>query len=282
MDVRDALAIAAACLVMSGCSSAPRTAEGPVRVEVARTAAGYVLLRGGEPYLVRGAGMEVDDIARFAARGGNSIRTWTTDSRVQDVGELLDAAHAHGVTVALGLPMRPERHGFDYDDAVAVAAQRESFRDDILRYRGHPALLAWIVGNELNHSHTNPRVFEAVEDVARMIKSLDPNHPVTTALAGFNTDVLAEALARAPSLDFLSFQLYGGLFSLPEGIRSSGFTQPFMITEWGTIGYWEMEKTSWGAPVELTSSEKADVILRAWREVLAGLDEQLVGSYVFF
>ena len=282
MDVRDALAIAAACLVMSGCSSAPRTAEGPVRVEVARTAAGYVLLRGGEPYLVRGAGMEVDDIARFAARGGNSIRTWTTDSRVQDVGELLDAAHAHGVTVALGLPMRPERHGFDYDDAVAVAAQRESFRDDILRYRDHPALLAWIVGNELNHGYTNPRVFDAVEDVVRMIRELDPNHPVTTALAGFNTDVLAEALARAPSLDFLSFQLYGGLFSLPEGIRSSGFTQPFMITEWGTIGYWEMEKTSWGAPVELTSSEKADVILRAWREVLAGLDEQLVGSYVFF
>lgn len=281
MTVRDALSVAA-CLAMTACSSAPRAAEGPVRVEVVKTDTGYVLMRGGEPYVVRGAGMAVDDVARFAARGGNSIRTWSTDSHVQDVGELLDRAHAHGVTVSLGLPMEPERHGFDYDDPAAVAAQRESFRDDILRYRDHPALLAWIVGNELNHSYRNPRVFDAVEDVARMIEELDPNHPVTTALAGFHREVIAEALARAPSLDFLSFQLYGSLFSLPERIRATGFTRPFMVTEWGTLGYWEMEKTAWGAPVELTSSEKADVIQRAWREVLTAFPGQLVGSHVFF
>jgi hypothetical protein len=282
MNARTPHFIVAVSLLMTACSSAPPAAEGPVKVEVVRSGGGYVLMRGGEPYTVRGAGMVVDDVARFAANGGNSIRTWTTDSRVQDVGELLDAAHAHGVTVALGLSMTPERHGFDYDDPAAVAAQRESLRDDILRYRDHPALLAWIVGNELDHSYTNPRVFDAVEGVARMIKSLDPNHPVSTALAGFNTGVLAEALARAPSLDFLSFQLYGALFSLPEGIRVAGFTRPFMVTEWGTIGYWEMEKTSWGAPVELTSSEKADVIQRAWDEVLTTFQGQLIGSYVFF
>jgi hypothetical protein len=43
-----------------------------------------------------------------------------------------------------------------------------------------------------------------------------------------------------------------------------------------------MEKTPWGAPVELTSSEKADVLLRAHREVLSAFDGQLIGSYVFF
>jgi len=281
MNVRLLLPAALACLAMTACSSAPRAPQGPVKVEIVRTDAGYVLMRGGEPYVVRGAGMAVDDIARFAAHGGNSIRTWTTDSRGQDLGRLLDEAQAHGVTVAVGLPMRPERHGFDYDDAAAVAAQRESFRDDILRYRDHPALLAWIVGNELNHSYTNPRVWDAVEDVARMIHELDPNHLVTTALESFRPDQVAEALARAPSLDFLSFQLYGGLFSLPERVRSVGLTRPFMVTEWGTIGYWEMEKTSWGAPVELTSSEKADVIQRAWREVLLSFPGQLIGSYVF-
>jgi beta-galactosidase/beta-glucuronidase len=190
MYVRRALTLVVACLVMTACSSAPRTGQGPVKVEIVRTETGYMLMRDGEPYVVRGAGMEIDDVARFAANGGNSIRTWTTQSRVQDTGELLDAAHAHGVTVALGLPMKPERHGFDYGDPLAVAAQRESLRGDILRYRHHPALLAWIVGNELNHSYTDPRVFDAVEDVARMIKALDPSHPVTTALAGFYPDVV--------------------------------------------------------------------------------------------
>ena len=267
---------------MTAGTSASRATQGPVKVEVVKGRDGYVLLRGGEPYTIRGAGMVFDDVARFAANGGNSIRNWTTDSRVQDVGQLLDAAQAHGVTVALGLPMRPERHGFDYDDPAAVAAQRETLRADILRYRDHPALLAWIVGNELDHSSTNPRVWDAVEDVARMIAALDPNHPVTTALAGYHPKIADEVLARAPSLDFLSFQLYGSLFSLPERIRSSGFSRPFMVTEWGTIGYWEMEKTGWGAPVELTSSEKADVIARGWREVLSAFPGQLIGSYVFF
>lgn len=283
MNVGQLLYIAAASLLVTACSSAPRAAQGPVKVEVVRTDAGYVLLRGGEPYVIRGAGMAVNDIARFAARGGNSIRTWTTDDHIQDVGKLLDEAHAHGVTVALGLSMAAERHEFDYDDPVAVAAQRESFRDDILRYRDHPALLAWIVGNELNHSYTNPRVFDTVEDVTRMIRELDPNHPVTTALQGFFPAVVAEALARAPSLDFLSFQVYGSVFYLPARIRAFGFTQPFMVTEWGTLGYWEMEETAWGAPVELTSSEKADVLQRVWREVLtAAFPGQLIGSYVFF
>jgi exo-beta-1,3-glucanase (GH17 family) len=281
MNVRHVLAIVAACLAMTACSSASGAAKGPVKVEVVRTDAGYVLLRGGEPYTVRGAGMATDDIARFAAYGGNSIRTWTTRDSPQDIGQLLDEAQAHGVTVALGLPMRAERHGFDYDDPAAVAAQRESFREDILRYRDHPALLAWIIGNELNHSYTNPRVWDAVEDVARMIEELDPNHPVTTALAGFYPQVVAEVLERAPSLDFLSAQLYGSLFGLPAKVAEAGFTGPFMVTEWGTIGYWEMEKTPWGAPVELTSSEKADVIARAWREVLSTFPGQLIGSYVF-
>jgi hypothetical protein len=267
---------------MTACSLAPPLAAGPVKTEVVRTGNGYVLLRGGEPYVVRGAGMVTDDIARFAAHGGNSIRTWTTDSRIQDIGKLLDQAQRHRVTVALGLPMKAERYGFDYDDPVAVAAQRESLRDEILRYRDHPALLAWIVGNELDLGYTNPRVFDAVEDVARMIRALDPNHPVTTALAGFHPAVVAEAIAQAPSLDFLSFQLYGSLFSLPGSIRVAGFSPPFMVTEWGTIGYWEAEKTSWGAPVELTSSEKADVIQHAWREVLGDFPGQLIGSYVFF
>jgi hypothetical protein len=281
MNVRHVLSIAAASCLMTACSSGPRTADGPIKVEVVRTDAGYVLLRGGEPYVVRGTGMAVDDIARFAAQGGNSIRTWTTDDHPQDIGKLLDEAHKHGVTVALTLPMGSERHHFDYDDAAAVAAQRESFRDDILRFRNHPALLMWIVGNELNHSYTNPRVFDAVNDVARMIHELDPNHPVTTALEAFKPGAVADALARAPELDFLSFQLYGNLFTLAERIQSAGFTKPFMVTEWGTIGYWEMEKTPWRAPVELTSSEKADVILRGWSEVLAPFQGRLLGSYVF-
>jgi exo-beta-1,3-glucanase (GH17 family) len=184
--------------------------------------------------------------------------------------------------VALGLPVKSERGGFDYNDPDAVATQLQLVRGEVLKYRDHPALLFWIVGNELNHSYTNPRVYDAVNEIAEMIHDLDPHHPVTTTISGFKPAVNAEIHARAPALDFISFQMYGSLFGLPEQLIETGFDQPFMMTEWGTVGYWEMEKTQWGVPFETTSSEKADIIARAHREILAPLEGQLIGSYVFF
>ena len=270
-----------ACL-MTACSSESDRPPSPVRVEVVATERGYMLLRGGEPYMAKGAGMVVDDIERFAAHGGNSIRTWSTNSKGQDTRALLDAAHAQGVTVALGLAMRPERHGFDYDAAGAVAAQLELMRQEVLKYRDHPALLLWVIGNELNHSYRNPRVYDAVNDVAKMINELDPYHPTTTTTSGFKPEVNAEILARAPALDFISFQMYGSIFDLQARLDRSGFDAPFLVTEWGAIGYWETDETDWGVPFETTSSEKADVFLRAYQDVLQPLDGQLLGSYVFF
>lgn len=145
--------------------------------------------------------MAVDDIQRFAAAGGNSIRNWNTMQPEQDTLALLDKAHAHGVTVALGLAMTPERHGFDYDDPDAVAAQLKIMRAEVLKYRSHPAVLVWVVGNELDHEYENPRVYDAVNDVAEMIRELDRCHPTTTTTSGFKPEVNVEIVARAPALD---------------------------------------------------------------------------------
>ena len=252
-----------------------------IRVEVVKTDDGYQLYRGGKPYFIKGAGREFGDIASLAAHGGNSIRNWTTVNDVETAQEVLDVAHAHGVTVALCLPMAAEHWGFDYDDEEAVAAQLEQFRADVLKYRNHPALLAWIIGNELNFDYTNSKVYDAVNDISKMIHELDPNHPTTTTVAGLFPEVLADISERAPDLDFVSLQAYGQLFGLPEFIAETGYDQPFFVTEWGAIGWWEVDKTTWGAPLEANSTEKAQTYLRAYREKLEPMEEQLIGSYVF-
>jgi hypothetical protein len=262
---------------IAACAPGTPVNMSPVKVEIVTTDAGYQLMRGGEPYFINGAGMGINDIERFAAHGGNSIRTWNT----LNAKALLDLAQEHGVTVALGLPMRPERHGLDYDDPDSVAAQFEMMREEVLKYRDHPALLAWIIGNELNETNTNPAVYDAVNNVAALIHELDPNHPTTTTTSGFKPDVNAVIQSRAPELDFISFQMYGSLFDLPKRLADSGFDGPFAVTEWGTIGYWEMETASWGVPIEMTSSEKADKIQSAYRDILAPLEGKLIGSYVF-
>ena len=253
----------------------------PIKVEIAKTDSGYQLLRGGQPYVIKGAGMGEDDIERFAAHGGNSIRTWSTDNDAQDTLKLLDAAYKHGVTVALCLAMQTERWGFDYNDDDAVAAQLAEFRHEVSKYKDHPALLFWIVGNELNHGYTNGKVYDAVSDVVDMIHELDPNHPVTTTIAGLSPAVVRDVEARAPNLDFLSFQLYGDLFVLPQLVKDAGVEQPFMVTEWGAIGYWEVETTAWQAPIEANSTEKAATFRRGMQDVLDSMGGQLIGSYAF-
>ena len=273
------------CTVMilcTACSSDSSDTRSPIRVEIEHTEDGYRLLRAGEPYAVHGAGMVINDIERFAASGGNSIRTWNTAYEGQDMGQLLDDAHTHGVTVAMGLPMGHERHGFDYDDQEAVAEQLEFMRGEVLKYRDHPAVLVWVIGNELNLQYENPRVWDAVNDVAEMIDELDPYHPTTTTTAGFNPAVNAEILARAPALDFIGFQMYSSIFRFPEWLAEDGFDRPFMVTEWGTIGYWEVPTTDWGAPIEVHSSDKAGRYLRAYRDILEPLEGQLIGTYAFY
>ncbi|MEM9690617.1 MAG: glycoside hydrolase family 2 TIM barrel-domain containing protein [Pseudomonadota bacterium] len=254
----------------------------PIPVEIVKTDSGFALLRGGQPYTVNGAGMVVNDVERFAAHGGNSFRTWSTGRDYDATRAWLDDAHANDVSVALGLWMGSERHGFDYGDKAAVAEQKARLRDEVLKYRDHPAVLVWVLGNELNHHYTDLRVWDAVNDVALMINELDPHHPTTTTTSGFQPDVNRAIHKRAPALDFISFQLYGSIFALEDNLKKTGFDRPFMVTEYGAIGWWEMKKTDWDVPFETTSSEKADVFLRAHQEVIRPLSDQLIGSYVFY
>ena len=249
---------------------------GPVPVRIVAEDGRYTMLRGGQPYLVKGAGAAGVALASVAARGGNSIRTWGIDmARMK-----LDAAHRHGLTVAMGLPVAAERFGFDYAAPDAVAAQRQAVRDAVLRYKDHPALLAWIIGNELDHGAADPRVYDEVDALSRMIHDLDPNHPTTTAIAGLDPDVVKRVRRRAPDLDFLSLQLYGGLAALPSALALLDGT-PFLITEWGPIGHWEVERTPWGAPIEQDSAAKARRHIDGYRRFIEPHLDQGFGAYVF-
>ena len=71
-------------ILMTACTPGAEDADAPIKVEIAKTADGYVLMRGGEPYTVKGAGMARNDVERFVRHGGNSIRTWSTNNDYQD------------------------------------------------------------------------------------------------------------------------------------------------------------------------------------------------------
>jgi hypothetical protein len=253
-----------------------------VPVEVVKRDRLYVLMRGGEPYTIKGAGVDNSNLQNLAEHGGNSFRNWG----VPDVAtglRVLDEAEELGLTVAMCLCIGRERQGFDYDDPVQVERQLEWARDQVLAFKDHPALLLWIIGNEPDMEYTNPKVFAAINDISKMIHQLDGNHPTTTALASAFTPQLAALVeALAPDLDIISMQKYADVVNVPRYIKNAGIDQPYLVTEWGPRGHWEVKKTPWGAPVEPDSSEKAAMYRTHYERSIAWVASRVVGSYVFF
>jgi len=245
------------------------------KTEIIKTNNGFQLLRNGKPYYVKGAGgTEYLDVLKSI--GGNSIRTWSTSN----AKKVLDDAYANGISVCLGLWVGHERHGFNYNDEYAMTAQLKAFEQDILKYKDHPALLMWAIGNEVDLFYTNFRVWNAVEDIAKMIKEIDPNHPTMTVTAGIDPAEVFMIKKYCPSIDILGINTYGGIKNLSDAVRMYGWEKAYMVTEWGPYGHWESPMTSWGVAIEATSKEKANFRDLAYKYIEE--DKELcLGSYAF-
>lgn len=280
------IALIAAC--QTAPPSADAVADGPRTVELREDEGRFQIYVDDAPFYVKGAGLEFGSIERLAEHGGNSFRTWRTDNGEQTGQEVLDRALASGLLVTMGLEIARERpgegrgvFGFDYDDPAAVAEQLERVRAEVLLYKDHPALLAWGIGNELNLGATNPNVWDAVNEISEMIHEVDPNHLTTTMLAGIGPELADDLRERAPDLDFVSIQMYGDIENLPLRIEEAGFDGPYLVTEWGATGHWEVETAPWGAPLENTSTVKADLYRSRYLDAIASDTTHGLGSYVF-
>lgn len=253
----------------------------PTKVTLKNTNGKFQLFVNNKPFYIKGAGLEFGNIETLAAHNANSFRTWRTENGKQSGKEVLDEAYKNGLMVTMGIEVARERHGFDYNDTKAVTKQLEKIRAEVEELKNHPALLIWAIGNELNLHYTNPKVWDAVNDISKMIHEIDPNHLTTTTLAGVKQKEINYIKERCSNLDLLSVQLYGDLPSLPQKIRDFGWTGAYMITEWGATGHWEVPKTKWGAPIEENSSLKAANYLQRFQKGIEIDTLQCVGSYVF-
>ncbi len=260
---------------------AENEANSITKSEIRLTEDGYQLFLNDEAFYIKGAGLEFGNIQLLAEHGANAFRTWRTDNGQRSAKEVLDEAHQYGLKVAMGLEVGRERLGFDYNDEVAVQAQLDRIRKEVLEIKDHPALIIWGIGNELNHHADNPKVWDAVNEISKMIHEIDTNHITTTSLAGMNKEDVDMVLSRAPDLDVLSVQMYGEIEILPQRIAASGYEGPLMVTEWGATGYWEVGTTAWGAPLENNSSVKADFYRSRYEKSIRSQARQMIGSFVF-
>jgi len=245
-------------------------------VKVTGTQGNWQLTVNGAPYIVKGAawGPDISSstvntyMADVQSLGVNSIRTWGTGTTTQT---LLDAAAAKNVRVVMGFWLQ-QQIAYGTDQPYKDRALREIKRW-VSTYKDHPGVLMWDVGNEVIlflQDHYSGAALEAnrvayaqfVNQVAAEIHALDPNHPVTSTDAW--TGAWSYYKTYAPNLDLLAVNAYGAVCSVKNDWIAGAFTRPYIITEWGPQGEWEVPNDANGVPTEPSDLEKRDAYPVAW------------------
>jgi hypothetical protein len=170
------------------------------------------------------------------------------------------------------LPVRGERNGLDWDNAEQVEEQKRKVLAVVRELKDHPALMFWSVGNELDHipgkPSYHPQIWDRLNDLAVAIKQIDTNHPVLTVVGtGHYERKVQEIAAACKDMDLLGVNAYGDLGPVTELTRKH-WPKPYVIAEWGPTGHWQVPKTKWRAPLEQTSSEKAQVIAERYERII--------------
>ncbi len=253
-------------------------ASARAEVRLVEKAGQFTLLRDGQPYLVKGGGGDERSLASLAAAGGNSVRLWGDDK----LGEALDAAQKLGLTITAGIWLGQVRQGFDWSDAAGLVKQREHIRATVLKYKNHPALLCWALGNEMEDGEgKNGAVWTAINSLSVMVHQLDPAHPTMTVVAEIGGDKVKNIHTLCPEIDIIGINSYGGAVSLGERYRKLGGTKPYLLTEYGPAGIWEISKNGIAAYPEQTSTEKAAIYKHVYEAAVLGQSGLCLGSYAF-
>ncbi len=247
----------------------------PIPVTIEARGGKFRLMRDGKPFVIKGVG-GVNRIEEFVAAGGNAMRSWGVETAERDLAE----CQKHGLGLMLGVWLGHKSY-FDYANPKQVKDQYEAVKQAVLKHRNHPALLIWGIGNEMEINNDTPELWKAIEDLCRMVKELDPNHPTATVVAEISPEKIQNIKKYCPSLDILGINSYGGLASLPKRLKEYGWTKPYLIAEFGPIGPWEVTKTTWGAAFEPTSTEKAKFFETNYQQSINSQSDQCLGSFAF-
>ncbi|WP_199034433.1 discoidin domain-containing protein [Glycomyces salinus] len=267
-------------------------------VEVTGGQGDWQLTVDGEPFTVKGltwgppASEAEQHMPDLDSMGVNTVRTWGTDASTLP---LLDAAADHDIKVMLGFWLLPgggpgSGGCIDYtgDDDYKTGTLNDIV-SWVETYRDHPAVLMWNVGNEsvlgLQNCYGGAEL-EAqrnaytsfVNDVAVAIHGVDADHPVTSTDAW--TGAWPYYQANAPDLDLLAVNAYDDVCGVEQAWIEGGYDLPYVITETGPSGEWEVPDDANGVPDEPTDLEKAEGYTRAW-ECITGHEGVALGATMF-
>lgn len=254
--------------------------KGRRKVVIEKKNGRYRFYKDGKAFVVKG-GAGFDHIEELSESGGNTIMCWDT-SKLENVFK--EAAIYHQAVI-IGLDIPPVDTGF-YNNKKNVAQLYNAFMAIVNRYKDNSCLLAWCLGNEvaLPFSLIPDPFYKSYNRILDAIHNVDPNHPVTTSIVNVSRARIIMLKWRMPSLDFYCLNIYNSLRTINHllEIISWFWKGPYLIGEWAPAGSWEAPMTAWNAPIESSSTTKAQLFYQFYTTYMPLKDPRFLGSIVYF
>lgn len=200
------------------------------------------------------------DLELMKEAGINTIRVYAPI----DERDVLDAIHKAGIKIIIG---------FGYNQNGIYDLLSGTFIDYVNKYKDHPSILLWELGNEYNY---HPEWFDgdlknwyaAMNNAAELIHKNDHEHPVSTA-HGELPDSLA--LSSCPNIDVWGLNVYrwdnpGEIFSEWKALSS----KPMYLSEAGGDSYMTVSKDQYKEGVN--EKVQADANAKILESVFNNLD----------
>jgi hypothetical protein len=166
------------------------------------------------------------DVPLIAGLHANTVKTYDPLERNAQGTAVLDQLYAQGVMVVM--QVMASRYTTPAD-AAATATY----------FKGHPAILAWLVGNEFNYNNLyGASNFDAaltqVNSALSAIHAADPDHPVLVSYGELPT---ADVYSRIPA-DIWSINLYPNLDLASRFVAWPKLSRkPMMVGEYGADAF---------------------------------------------
>jgi len=201
------------------------------------------------------------DFAQMRGLGANTVRTFTPPPRW-----LLEVAAAEGLWVLVGIAWT--QHTCFLDSPEVVAANHKLVRDGVRGVAGHPAILAYLVGNEIPPDVVRwcgpERVRDFVRSLADDVRDIDPD-----ALVSYANFPSTEYL-DLEGVDFICFNVYlheeNAFRRYLSRLQNLAEDKPLVLTEFGIDSIREGE------------TEQARIL--GW-QIRAAFEGGVAGTFVF-
>lgn len=256
-------------------------AEGEVKagsiVKITGKRGSWVLTVNGKPFYIKGVGCGLatgkggEDYLKLAKEtGANTLRTWGTD---QGTEAYFEAALKYGLMVDAGiwLDYVSDKKEISYIDAREYKEKKiNEIIEYVNKFKDHPALLMWNVGNEAifftKSEQERVALSKFLEEMVQLVHKLDPNHPVIYASADVSDMPYIEKYV--PSLDAFGMNIYGSIRVAHTKWYKSSLNIPYIVTEYGPLGPWSVQKDRNGVSTDQPDQAKAAVYRNMTNEII--------------